>query len=303
MALFGRVESLAVLPSGITLAYRTHGRPGHPAVLLIAGLGAQLVGWDDDLCELFAGHGLFVIRFDNRDSGHSTHLHDAPPPDTLAAFGGDRSSAAYLLTDLADDTVGLLDALSLPAAHLIGVSMGGMIAQTVAALHPTRVRTLTSIMANTGAPATSRSTPEAQRMLLRAPATTREGVIEGAVTSWRILGSPGYPQEEQLVRARAARSYDRGLDARGTARQLVAVLASGDRTAQVSTIRAPTLVVHGAADPLVPLPGGLATAAAIPGAELLVLPGVGHDLPRPVWQSVIAGFLELLAREQAHVGG
>ncbi len=278
----------------VELAYETFGDPADPPVLLVMGFATQMLGWPDQFCRLLAARNLFVVRFDNRDIGLSTHLHDAPPPDVMAAVAGDTSSASYTLSEMAGDTVGLLDALGLTSAHLVGISMGGMIAQTVAIEHPERVRTLTSIMSTTGDPSVGGATPEALGALLAPPATTREEAQARAVAAYRVIGSPGYPLDEEGLRERAGLSYDRAYDPAGVGRQLLAILASPDRTPRLGEVRVPTLVLHGAQDPLVDVSGGRATAAAIPEAELAVLEGMGHDLPRELWP-------ELVDRIAAHV--
>lgn len=268
--------------NGLELAYQVLGDDDGRPLLLVAGLGQQLLAWPDGLVSLLADRGFRVVRFDNRDTGESTHLHDAPRPDVLAALRGDVSSAAYTLDDLADDAAGLLDALAIPAAHVVGMSMGGMVAQVLAVRHRSRVRSLTSIF-STPAPKIGSGTREAVALLLAAPARSREDAVRLALESARVLGSPAYPADPDEVAAVAAVAFDRGHDPRGVGRQLVAIHASGDRTEAVRTIGVPTLVVHGADDPLITVEGGRATAAAVAGAELLVLPGMGHDLPRQLW--------------------
>lgn len=281
--------------NGIEIAYQSFGCRSDPTLLLIMGLGAQMLAWPDDFCTALADRGLAVVRFDNRDSGASTHLSDAPPPDLLAAFRGDLSSASYALEDLADDAVGLLDAIGVATAHVAGASMGGMIAQTVAVRHPDRVRSLISIMASPS-PRIGAPTQEAAAVLLRPAVPDRAQAIEQTVATYRVIGSPGFPTDEAWLREVAGRSYDRGYDPLGTARQLLAIQASGDRTAALRQVRAPALVVHGEADPLVQLEGGRATAAALSDAELLVIPGMGHDLPRAVWPQVIERIVALIDR-------
>jgi pimeloyl-ACP methyl ester carboxylesterase len=289
----------AALPSGIELAYETFGDPADPPVVLVMGLATQMIGWPEGLCAELVARGLHVVRFDNRDAGLSTHLHDAPPGDIVAAFNGDTSSAAYTLADLATDTVGLLDHLGFDAVHLVGASMGGMIAQLVAIEHPERVLSLTSIMSNTGDGKGGLPEEAAVGVLMARPATTREEAIEKSVAGWRVIGSPGFEFDEAAVRERAALAFDRGNDPAGTARQLVGVLASPDRTARLESVRVPTLVIHGKADLLVHPSGGEATAAAVPGAELVLIDGMGHDFPRELWPVIAGHIAALAARAQA----
>lgn len=272
--------------NGVNLAYESLGSPGGRPLLMIMGLGAQLIHWDDDLCRMLAERGHHVVRFDNRDAGLSTHLHEAGTP----AWGG---PAPYLLDDMAEDAAGLMDALGWPAAHVMGASMGGMIAQTLAIRHPERVLTLTSIMSTPG-PAVAPPTEAAGAVLFGPPPPAdRAGVLEQALRTWSVIGSPGYELDRERVERLAGLAYDRGHDPAGTARQLAAVLASGDRTEALAGLDVPTLVIHGADDQLVPLAGGRATAAAIPGAELMVLPGMGHDLPRPLWPEIVDAITRL----------
>ncbi|MFC5824372.1 alpha/beta fold hydrolase [Nonomuraea insulae] len=271
--------------NGIDIAYESFGSPTGRPLLLVMGLGAQLIQWDEGFCRLLAEQGHHVVRFDNRDAGLSTHFHDHGVP----AMG---SPAPYLLDDLADDTAGLMDALGWPAAHIVGASMGGMIAQTLAIRHPERVLTLTSIMSTPG-PAIAPPTQAASAVLMSRPATDREAVLAQAVLTWSTIGSPGYELDREKIAERAGLAYDRCFDPAGTARQLAAISASGDRTERLAAVRVPTLVLHGEADPLVPLAGGRATAAAIPGARLVTYPGMGHDLPQALWPDFVAEISKL----------
>ncbi len=282
-------------PAHLDIAYERLGDPKHPPVVLIMGLGAQLIGWPDGFVEALVAHRLHVIRFDNRDAGESTHIANAPPPDMAAAFAGDHSSASYTLSDMAADTAGLLDALGLDSAHVVGASMGGFIAQTLASEHPTRVRSLTSIMSSTGSMAVGQLHPEALALLAKGTPADREQAVQRAVEAFRVIGSTGFERDEAAIADRAGRAFDRSFDPQGLARQAVAVLVSGDRTPRLKNIAIPTLVIHGSVDKMCDVSGGRATAAAIPGAELEVIDGMGHDLPRVLWDrfaSRIAGIVE-----------
>jgi len=275
------VDVQQVTVGDVELAYTTAGDPADPPVLLVAGLGAQLISWEDGFVQELVDRGLYVIRFDNRDAGLSTHL-------------GERTELAYALADLADDAAGLIDALGLGSAHVVGVSMGGMIVQLLAIEHPDRVRSLTSIMSTTGDREVGEASDAAIALLMAPPAATREAVIGGAVLSNRVMGSPSYPTAPDEVRARAARAFDRAYDPAGFARQLQACLTTPDRTEALRRLDVPALVVHGAADPLIGVSGGRATAAAIPGSDLLVIDGVGHELPEAVWPAVLDRIAELV---------
>ena len=283
----------------IELAYETFGDRERPPVLLVMGLATQMIGWPDEFCTGLAERGHFVIRFDNRDIGLSTHVDDRGAPDILAILGGDRSNVPYPLSDLADDTVGLLDHLGLDSAHVVGASMGGMIAQLVAVRNPERVRSLTSIMSTTGAAGVGTPSPAATGLLLAAPVHDRENAIQRAVDTYRVIRSPGFEFDEAALRERAGLSFDRAYDPAGVARQLAAILTTPDRTPDLGTLDVPTLVVHGAQDQLVDVSGGQATAAAVPGAELMVVEGMGHDLPRAVWPRLLDAITSLVERAEA----
>jgi len=286
--------------NGITIEYDTFGKPSNPPMLLIMGLGAQMILWDEAFCEQLAARGHYVVRFDNRDVGLSTKFADAGVPDVVAALtasmSGQPVKAPYTLRDMAADAVGLLDALHIDHAHIVGASMGGMIAQTVAIDHPKRARTLTSIMSTTGAPDLPPAKPEAMAALLSPPPTSRDEAIERSVSVFRTIGSPGFPFEEERFRERAALAYDRCFHPEGAARQIVAIIASGSRREKLRAVKAPTLVIHGADDPLVPLAGGKDTAESVAGAEIMIIAGMGHDLPRPVWPRIIDGITALTTR-------
>lgn len=272
------------------LCFETFGSPAQPTVLLVMGLGTQMVAWHDDFCADLAGRGFHVVRFDNRDSGRSTRM-TAPPPTTRQLLRRARGAASYTLDDMADDGAGLLEHLAVGPAHVIGASMGGMIAQTLAARHPESVRSLTSIMSSTGGRWVGQPATALYPIFLRRPPREREAYLEHAARLFARIGSPGRSRDDADVREIAARSFDRGLNPAGTGRQLAAILAAGDRTPQLRTITAPTLVIHGRRDRLVAPSGGRATARAIPGARLELIEDMGHDLPRDLWPRLL-GLIE-----------
>ncbi len=264
--------------NGITLEYETEGLPTDPPLLMISGLGGQLINWDHRFVDALADRGFFVVRFDNRDVGLSTWFDESGPTDVHGATSG-RAQPAYLLADMAEDAAALLGGLGLPSAHVLGVSMGGMIAQSLAIAHADRVDSLVSIMSTTGDRSVGQAQPAAAALLVRPPARDRDEVMDQAIESRKIFGSPGFPLHEDQVRAQASAAFDRAFHPEGTARQLAAIVASPDRTAELSRLDCPTLVIHGEADTLIDPSGGRATAAAVPGAELWVVPGMGHHLP------------------------
>lgn len=275
-------EQMVDAGHGIELCVETFGDPADTPLLLISGLGQQLIAWPTALCEQLAAHDLHVIRFDNRDVGRSTRSA-APPPKPQQLLTRRFSPAQYTLTEMARDTSGLIDALGLGSVHVAGRSMGGMIGQTLAAQRPQQVRTLTSIMSTTGAPRVGRPALSTWRLMLGKPSKERAASIERAVVLWRHIGSHGYPFDEDEVRELAGLAWDRGHDPAGVGRQLAAIMKSGDRTREVATISAPTLVIHGDRDRMVNPTGGRATAAAIPGARHETIAGMGHDLPAGAW--------------------
>lgn len=281
--------------NGLRLAYQTVGDPADPPLLLVMGLGSQLVAWPDAFCELLAARGYHVVRYDNRDTGQSTHFAEAGMPDVAGFMRGDPVPAAYQIEDMADDAAGLLDALGLAPAHVLGVSMGGMIVQSLAIRHPGHVRSMTSIM-STPFPAASPPTPEATAALMVPPATSRAEFVERSVRTFSVIGSPAYPMNEAWQRERAGIAWDRDPDPAGRARHLVAILSSPDRRPGLAGVTVPTLVIHGSADPLVTPPGGPMTADAVPGAELVVYEGMGHDLPEPLWADIVDRFCALARR-------
>ncbi|MCW3004858.1 MAG: alpha/beta fold hydrolase [Conexibacter sp.] len=280
-------ERFAEVGNDISLCYESFGDAAAPPVLLIMGLGTQMVAWDEPFCIELAERGFRVIRFDNRDCGRSTRMDGAPVP-SLAQIATRRiPNPPYRLSDLALDSIGLLDVLEIDRAHIVGASMGGMIAQSIAARHPGRTRSLTSIMSNTGARWTGQPALRAYPVLLGKAPAEREAYITHAAKTWSIIGSPGFERDQLELRAMLELSFDRGSNPAGTARQLGAIIASGDRRRELRGVQAPTLVIHGEADKLVSPSGGRATAKAIPGAQLLTIPGMGHDLPRGAWPQVI----------------
>lgn len=272
--------------NGLELEYDTFGSPSDPPLVLVMGLGAQMITWDAAFCELLAAQGFHVVRFDNRDIGLSEYLDELPTPDLGAIAAGDRTTVPYLLADMASDVVGVLDALGFEKAHVVGASMGGMIVQQLAIDHPDRLLSLCSIMSTTGDPTVGQADPAALQALLRPPAVGREAAIAQSVDTLRILSSPGFPSTEEFFVAKATTAYDRAYHPAGGGRQMAAIVASPDRTAGLAGVRLRSLVIHGEADPLIGVSGGKATAAAIPDAELLIIAGMGHDLPRGAWTAI-----------------
>jgi pimeloyl-ACP methyl ester carboxylesterase len=284
----------------ITLCYETFGDPSQPTVLLIMGLATQMIGWHEDFCGQLAERGFHVVRFDNRDSGRSTHIK-ARPPKIGELARRSKKPARYTLDDMADDAVGLLDHLGVDKAHVVGASMGGMIAQTVAIRHPARVASLVSIMSNTGARLSGQPALAVYPVLLKAAPDEREKFAEHVARTFDKIGSPGFERNLDEVRDLARRSFDRGRDPAAAGRQLAAIIASPNRGKRLGEITAPTLVIHGKADKLVRPSGGRATARKIPDARLMLIDGMGHDLPRGAWQRVIDGIVDNAALAGAGV--
>lgn len=291
-----------VASNGVEIEYERFGSEGGVPILLIMGLGVQLTRWRPEFIERLTRGGYGVIRFDNRDVGLSTHLDGAPVPPLeqviAAKLGGRPSPAPYDLSDMARDARGLMDALGIARAHLVGASMGGMIAQEMAFLAPERVATLTSIMSTTGGWDLPPPTPEAVAVMT-GPApmpSDRQAFGDHGVRVWRAIGSPGYPTDDEVTRARVLADADRAYDRAGYGRQMAAIYASGDRRERVRAITAPTLVIHGDQDPLVPVEGGRDTAACVPGSELLIIPGMGHDLPEALYDRIAGAILAHVAR-------
>ncbi|AJE84860.1 alpha/beta hydrolase [Streptomyces albus] len=290
--------------NGIEIEYETFGAPGDPALLLVAGLGQQLLAYPAEFCRMLAGAGFHVVRYDNRDSGLSSGTpEDVPPPDWQAIVSNDYSSASYTVPDLAKDAAALLTALGIGSAHLVGVSMGGMIVQQLAILRPDLVRSLTSVMSTTGERAVGRPSPEASAILFAPQQRTRQAALTQMVRSLQVLASPEYPTPEEELYAYVAAAHDRAHRPLGTARQLAAVMCSPDRTAELARLDVPALVVHGSDDCLIDPSGGRATAAAIPGARLLTVPGMGHDLPRQLWRRLADEIIRLAGEAEAAARG
>jgi pimeloyl-ACP methyl ester carboxylesterase len=285
-----------VSANGIRIEYEEFGQQDSKPLLLIMGLGAQMVLWDERFCRRLADKGFRVIRYDNRDVGLSTKFDKQCPDPTLLfvdVLQGKRITPPYTLDDMAQDAAGLLEVLGIPAAHVVGASMGGMIAQLLAIHHPKRVLTLTSIMSTTGDPNLPQADPDVLALLAQPVPTEHEAAIEHALTLSRAIGSPGFKFDEERTRMLAELSYERDPDPMGPARQILAILTAANRKDALRSVAVPTLVIHGAADPLVPIAGGLDTAEAIPGAKMLVIEGMGHDMPEAAWPRMIDAFLEL----------
>lgn len=285
-----------VRANGIELAYDEFGDRRYPVILLIMGLATQMIAWPEEFCRALAARGYRVIRFDNRDIGLSQKMDAARVPHMLKLAACARLNLSvkvpYRLYDMAQDTIGLLDALDIDSAHIVGASMGGMIAQLVAGHFPSRVLSLTSIMSTSG----RRSLPGVQRkvalhMLRRPAGSDARSIVDYSMRTWRLIGSPAYQPTDEALRAKLTQSYQRSYSPAGHARQMAAIMASGDRVAVLQTVTAPTLVIHGKADPLVPAAGGIDTARLVRGAKLELIEGMGHDLPQPL----LAHFVDLIS--------
>ena len=280
-----------VRANGIQLCYETFGDPANPPLVLIMGLATQMIVWDDDFCSLLAARGFWVVRFDNRDIGMSTHLPKARAPHLaellLAQTTRIKFRVPYTLRDMAADTVGLMDALRIRSAHVVGASMGGSIAQELAILYPARLRSMTSIMSSTGDPKLPGPTPRALAVLSKKVPLDREGYVREYVHTWPVLHGNHFPFDAEKTARQGAAAYDRGINPPGVARQMMAIIASGNRRKALRGVTVPTLVIHGTADPLVPDAGGRDTALTIPGAQLMLIEGMGHSFPREVWPRII----------------
>ena len=278
-------ELFAPVGDDIELCYQTFGDPDDEPLLLVMGLGGPMNWWDSELCVMLAEHGFFVVRYDNRDTGRSSRARGRVTRAMLVrAFAGRRVKPPYTMSAFARDAIGLMDHLGWDSAHVVGVSMGGMIAQTLAVTEPARVRSLTSIMSTTGKRTVGWQHPSLFPNLL-ANRGGRDAYIASSVVVWNRIGSPGYPKPEDAVRAQAAETWDRGISASGVLRHMLAVVTQPNRSARLHALRVPTLVIHGLADKMVHVSGGRATAAAIPGAELLLIDGMGHDMPPQLYET------------------
>jgi len=288
--------------NGIEIEYEQFGIAGDKPLLMVMGLGAQMIQWDEEFLGGFVARGFHVTRFDNRDVGLSTKLEAAGTPNIpqmmAEAANGKTPSVAYTLDDMADDAAGVLDALGIESAHVAGASMGGMIAQVLAMRHPSRVRSLTSIMSSTGNPNLPSAKPEAMALLMRPRATDRDAAIDGMVEARKQLSGGVVAFDEERARRSAALAFDRSNYPAGMARQMAAIMAGGNRVPELQKLKVPTLVIHGDLDPLVPIEGGHDTANAIPGAEMRVVANMGHDLNPAHWAEITDAIV--LHAEKAH---
>ena len=286
-----------VQANGIQIEYDTFGRRSDRPLLLVMGLGAQMIHWREEFCEQLANAGHFVVRYDNRDVGLSTKFDAAGLPDIPAIMtqmaAGQPVSAPYTLNDMADDGIGLMDALDLPAAHICGASMGGMIVQAMAIRQPRRIKSVTSIMSSTGNRELPPAKPEAMAALMSPAGTNRDEVAERSVAVSKVIGSPSYPADPDEARARAIEAYERAFYPIGVARHMAAVASHGDRKPALLQLEVPALIIHGKADPLVPIEGGLDTHEALRGSQLMLIDGMGHDLPKQVWSQIVSGIAAL----------
>jgi len=281
-------ELFAPVSADVELCYQTFGDSTAEPLLLVMGLAGPMTWWDEEFCRMLAAEGFFVIRYDNRDTGRSSRGRGRVTRGQLtAAFLGRPVATPYSLRDLADDGIGLLDHLGLDQAHVVGVSMGGMVAQSMAIAHPDRVRSVTSIMSTTGARRVGWQDPRLLPRMLARRQTEREGYVETSAVFWKYIGSPDFPESRDYLRAKAGVTWDRGISASGIMRQMLAIITQSDRTAELGRLRMPFLVIHGPADKMVHISGGRATARAVPGSEFVEIAGMGHNLPPQLWPRVV----------------
>jgi pimeloyl-ACP methyl ester carboxylesterase len=290
-------EQFATVNTGIELCYETFGDPADPTILLVMGLATQMLAWDERFCAELVERGFHVVRYDNRDVGRSTKVRGRPGTFRQLVLR-DKSAATYTLSDMADDAIGLLDHLGVRSAHVLGASMGGMIAQTIAIEHPERVLSLVSIMSNEGGRLNGQPALGVYRVLLARPPEGREAYADHTVKLLEMIGSPGFARDDDAVRERARIAYDRGIHPAGSGRQLMAVAASPNRTPALKRLRLPVTVIHGSKDRLVRKSGGRAVARAVPGARYVEIEGMGHDLPPGAWPQVVDAIVETTARAQ-----
>jgi pimeloyl-ACP methyl ester carboxylesterase len=297
-------ELFAPVGTGVELCYQTFGDPDDPAMLLVMGLATQMTYWESAFCSMLARRGYFVVRFDNRDVGRSSRGRGRVTRSMLVrAFLGQKVRPPYTMATLADDAFGLMDHLGVETAHLVGVSMGGMIVQTMTLARPERVRSLTSIMSTTGKRSVGWQSPRLLPALLASPQPGRKAYAESSLAMWRMIGSPGYPRNDDETRALAAAAYDRGVSVAGALRQMMAILTQPNRSERLHGVRVPTLVVHGMSDRMVHVSGGRATASAVPGAELLLVQGMGHDLPPELFETLVDAIHRTASRAGPFVPG
>lgn len=292
-------ELFAPISPDVELCYQTFGDPEDDPLLLVMGLGGPMTWWDPELCAMLARRGFFVIRYDNRDTGRSTKVrHRVRRTDLVRGYATGSARTAYSMGDLARDAVALLDHLGIAAAHVVGVSMGGMIAQTMAVEHPTRVLSLTSIMSTTGKRTVGWQSPQLLPMLIAPRTPGREPYVKTSATMWGLIGSPDFPTDHDERERRAGETFDRGFSASGVMRQMLAIVTQPNRTSRLRSVPVPSAVIHGLSDKMVHVSGGRATAAALPGCELVLVPGMGHDLPAQLFET----FTDVIRRtaDRAH---
>lgn len=294
-------EETAPLSTGVDICYQTFGDREAEPLLLVMGLGGPMTWWDPDFCQMLVDRGFFVIRYDNRDTGRSSRVSGSINRRKIAAsFAGLKPQTPYSMQDLADDGFALLDHLDIDAAHVVGVSMGGMIVQTMALSHPKRVLSLTSIMSTTGRRTVGWQDPSLLPMLVANRDRSREHYVETSANLWRLIGSPGYPDTDEVIKARAGETWDRGISRAGVMRQMGAILTQPDRSRALRSLRVPALIIHGTHDKMVHVSGGRATSQAIPGSELLLVPGMGHDVPHDLHETFVQAIRRVADRARSN---